>query len=98
LNRASSPRIGYEFFIAHDGEAVRDFFGERTLVGNHDDGHTWFRLFSQEREDRLARGGIKIPGGLVGEKNCRAIHQAIVLATKAMMRAIKTYSKRGALL
>ncbi len=45
-------------------------------MGDHDDGHAELRSeFAEEREDGFAGGGIEIAGGLVGEKNFRAIDE-----------------------
>jgi len=45
-------------------------------VSDHDDGHAELRLqFAEKREDSFAGGGVEIAGGLVGEKNFRAIDE-----------------------
>jgi len=68
--------IAQEFAVAHDGEARGEFFGEGTLVRDHDDGHAEAGAnFEKEVHDAFAGGGIEIAGGLVGEKNFWAIDE-----------------------
>jgi len=46
-------------------------------MGDHDDSHAELGLqLAQESKDRFAGGGIQIAGGLVGEKNLRAIDES----------------------
>jgi len=77
LREAFRGSGGEELAVAHDGEAVGEGFCEGALVGDHDDGHAELRLeFAEKGEDGFAGGGIEIAGGLVGEKNLRAIDES----------------------
>jgi hypothetical protein len=40
LREALCQRGGEKLSVAHDGEAVRESFSERTIMGDHDGGHT----------------------------------------------------------
>jgi len=62
--------------IAQGDDARREALGERAFVRDHDDGHAEVRLnFAEELEDLLAVDAVEVAGGLIGEKDCRAIDQ-----------------------
>src|SRR5712672_572026 len=65
-----------KYSVGQDGDAGGEAFGERALVGDHDDGHAEGVLnFAEEEEDLLAGGGVEISGGLVGEEDGGLIYE-----------------------
>src|SRR5882757_10544218 len=84
-----------ELAIGQDGDAGGEAFGQRALVGDHDDGHAEGVLdFAQEEKDLLAGGGVEIAGGLVGEEDGGLIYEragegaALLLAAGEFARSM----------
>ena len=64
-------------------------------MGDHDDGHTERVLnFSQQEQDLFAVYAVEIASRLIGEKNCRTIHErarqraALLLAAGEFARPV----------
>lgn len=76
--RAGGLRLGFgeEFAVGESDDAIGEARGERTFVRYHQNGHAQILIEGlQEEHDFFAGDAVEISGGLVGEKNRRAIDE-----------------------
>src|SRR6266446_3609764 len=68
--------VAYQAAVGENRNAIGETFSQRTLVRNHDDGHTQSRLnLAQQKQNLLAVDAIEVSGGFVSKQYRWAIDQ-----------------------